>query len=139
MDQLQRVVADLHQGLVPLGKATTYAIRQWDTLTVFLDDPRVPLSNAHVERQQRRTALVRKNALFAGSDEGAKRMAILQTIVVNCELHGLEMFAYLRDVLGKLAADWPQSRLDELLSDAWLAEQKRQNLDAQAPDLCLPG
>jgi len=36
--------------------------------------------------------------LFAGSDEGAKRMAILQTIVVNCELHGVEMFAYLRDV-----------------------------------------
>jgi hypothetical protein len=43
----------------PLGKAVAYAVSQWPTLVIFLDDPRVPLSNAHVERQQRRTAIGR--------------------------------------------------------------------------------
>jgi transposase len=51
MDELKAVVARLHRTAVPksaLGKATTYTINQWDTLTVFLDDARVPLSSAHV-------------------------------------------------------------------------------------------
>ena len=134
MLQLQRVVADLHASALPkspLGKATTYAINQWSTLIVFLDDPRVPLSNAHVERHQRRTALNRKNSLFAGSDEGARRLAILQSIVINCELHGVSMFDYVRDVVAKLAAGWPNSRIDELLPAAWLAGQKREQAEAQ--------
>jgi transposase len=126
--QLGKVIADLHNRAVPkspLGKATTYAINQWQTLMVFLDDPRVPLSNAHVERQQRRIALIRKNALFAGSDEGGRRMAILQTAVINCELHDVSLFDYLRDVFGKLAGNWPQSRLAELMPAAWAAARSR--------------
>jgi transposase len=124
MDQLGRVIADLHNRVVPkspVGKATTYAINQWQTLSVFLDDPRVPLSNAHVERQQRRTAILRKASLFAGSDEGGRRMAILETAVVCCELAGAPLFEYLRDVFAKLAGNWPNSRLGELLPAAWLA------------------
>src|SRR5512144_2951269 len=127
------VVARLHQviaGLVaqappksPLGKAVTYAINQWPTLTVFLDDPRVPLANAHVERLQRRTALGRKNYLFAGADAAAHRLAVLMTVVVNCELAGIDTFAYLRDVLTKIAAGWPNARRAELLPRAWRAHQ----------------
>ena len=125
-DQLGRVVASLQNQAVPkspLGKATTYAIRQWQTLMVFLDDPRVPLSNAHVERQQRRTALMRKNSLFAGSDEGGRRLAILETAVVNCDLAGVPLFEYLRDVFAKLAAGWPHNRLAELMPRAGKASQ----------------
>lgn len=124
MDQLGRVIADLHNRVVPkspVGKATTYAINQWRTLTVFLDDPRVPLSNAHVERQQRRTAIMRKASLFAGSDEGGRRMAILETAVVLCELAKVPLFEYLRDVFAKLAGNWPSSRIAELLPAQWLA------------------
>ena len=135
MDELRDVIGRLHLTAVPksaLGKATTYAIRQWDTLCVFLNDARVPLSNAHVERQQRRTALGRKNYLFAGSDAGARRLAILQTFVVLCELNAVPLFEYLRDVLGKLP-DWPVRHLEQLLPAAWWAEQKRQHLQAQAP------
>ena len=135
MDRLRVVIADIHLTVVPksaMGKATTYAIRQWKTLSVFLDDARVPLSNAHVERQQRRVAIGRKAYLFAGSDEGARRLAILQTIVVLCELHDVPMFEYLRDVIGKLASGWLMSRLSELLPDAWAAKQKAEKLQAQA-------
>jgi transposase len=134
MDELGAAIARIHQDALPksvLGKATTYAINQWDTLRVFLDDPRIPLSNAHVERQQRLTALGRKNYLFSGSDEGAKRLATLQTFAVLCELADVSLFEYLRDVIGKLADGWLMSRLPELLPSAW-AKQKAKELDAQA-------
>jgi transposase len=127
MEQLQRVIADLHKTATPkspLGKATTYAINQWPTLTVFLDDGRVPLSNIRVEQQQRRTALGRKNYLFAGSDEGARRLAILQSVVINCDLLGISMWHYLRDVFQRLADGWPQSRIAELLPAAWAAARR---------------
>jgi transposase len=129
VDRLHQVIAELHKSVVPkspLGKAVTYAINQWPTLTVFLDDPRVPLSNAHVERQQRRTALGRKNYLFAGSDEGGRRLAILQTLIICCDLVGAPPFAYLRDLFGKLAAGWPHARVAELLPAAWLTNHGEQ-------------
>jgi transposase len=127
IERLHQLIAELHGKAAPkspLGKATIYAINQWPTLTLFLDDSRVPLSNIHVENQQRRTALARKNFLFAGSDEGGRRLAILQTLIVCCDLAGAKPFEYLRDVFGKLSADWPQSRIAELLPAAWLANQR---------------
>ena len=135
MNQLHQVVADLRGDVVPkspLGKALTYAVNQWPTLTVFLDDPRVPLANTHVERQQRRTAIGRKAYLFAGSDDAARRLAILQSFVVLCELAKAPMFEYLRDVLAKLAADWPQSRIAELLPASWM-DQRRKQPQGQLP------
>jgi len=134
VDRLHRIIGDLAGRATPkspLGKAVGYAINQWSTLILFLDDPRVPLSNAHVERQQRRTAIGRRNWLFAGSDEAARRFAILHTLIVNCDLVGAPPFEYLRDVFGHLAADWPMARIRELLPAAWLANQRRQQ---QPPD-----
>jgi transposase len=135
VDRLHTIIADLHARVVPkspLGKAVTYAINQWATLIVFLDDPRVPLSNAHVERQQRRTAVARKNFLFTGSDESGQRLAILQTLIVACDLADAPPFEYLRDVFGKIAAGWPHSRIAELLPAAWLTNQRRQQPNADA-------
>ena len=129
VERLQQVIAGLAAQVPPkspLGKAVTYAINQWPTLTVFLDHPRVPIANAHVERQQRRTALGRKNYLFAGSDAGARRLAVLMTVVVNCELAGVSTFAYLRDVIGRIAGGWPHKRRAELLPRPWLAHQPRE-------------
>jgi hypothetical protein len=134
LDRFREVVADLADKAppkTPLGKAVTYTVNQWETLVVFLDDPRVPLSNVHVEQQQRRTTLGRKNYLFAGSDDGAARLAILQTLVINCELAKVPMFEYLRDVFDKLAGDWPAARIGELLPTAWSADRGRQEQQAQ--------
>ncbi len=120
MDQLQRVVADLHQGLVPLGKATTYAIRQWDTLTVFLDDARVPLSNAHVERQQRRTGLSFEKMRCSRAptkEPSAWPSCKPSSSTASCTASRCSPTC--ATSLGKLAASWPHSRLDELLPDAW--------------------
>jgi transposase len=106
----------------PLGQAITYALRQWPTLQVFLWDGAQPIDNNHTERTLRPIAVGRKNWLFAGSDEGARRLAILYTLVQSSALCGIsDPWHYLRDVLQKLSRGWPQSRLDELLPLAWHA------------------
>lgn len=69
---------------------------------------------------------MRKASLFAGSDEGGRRMAILETAVVNCDLRGAPLFDYLRDVFTKLAGNWPNARIAELLPAAWLADRQKQ-------------
>ncbi len=106
----------------PLGQALTYARRQWETLTLFLTDAALRPDNNHTERALRPIGVGRKNWLFAGSDEGARTLAILYTVVGSCELAGLlDPWHYLRDVLEKLSQGWPHSRLDELLPLAWRA------------------
>ena len=106
----------------PLGQALTYARRQWDTLTLFLTDAALRPDNNHTERALRPIGVGRKNWLFAGSDQGARTLAILYTVVGSCEQAGLlDPWHYLRDVLEKLSHGWPHSRLDELLPRAWRA------------------
>ncbi|HEY5287403.1 MAG TPA: IS66 family transposase [Solirubrobacteraceae bacterium] len=125
MDRLSQVIKDLRgqaEPKSPLGKAITYAINQWSTLIVFLEDARVPIDNLHVERRHRPTALGRRNYLFCGSDEGARRHAIISTLLGNCAIVGANPFDYLRDVIGKLAGvDWPAARLAELMPAPWAA------------------
>lgn len=60
-------------------------------------------------------ALGRKNSLFAGSDGGARRWAVVGSLVETCKLNRIEPYAWLRDVLGRMADGHPASRLDELL------------------------
>ena len=57
----------------------------------------------------------RKNYLFAGSDAGARRAAILYTVLRTCARNDVAPLEYLRDVLTRLADGWPQPRIDELL------------------------
>ena len=104
----------------PLGVAITYALRQWDTLNLFLSDGAVRIDNNHCERSLRQIAVGRKNWLFAGSDAGARRLAILYTVVGSCELAGIrDPWEYVRDILQSLSRSWPHSRLGELLPLAW--------------------
>ena len=64
-------------------------------------------------------ALNRKNALFAGGDEGAQNWAMLASLIETCKLNGVDPQAYLTDVLTKLVNLWPAARLDELMPWAW--------------------
>ena len=66
-------------------------------------------------------ALNRKNALFAGHDQGAENWACIASLIETCKLTGVDPQAYLTDVLTKLVNLWPASRLDELMPWAWAA------------------
>lgn len=106
----------------PLGKALFYTARRWTALTRFLEDGALEVDNGAVERAIRGIAIGRRNWLFAGSDAGAERAAVIYTIIESAVLHGHEPWTYMRDVLIKLAAGWPRRRLHELLPDRWTAD-----------------
>jgi len=66
-------------------------------------------------------ALGRKNHLFAGSDRGARRWAIVSSLIETAKLNGVEPHAYLSSVLERMADGYPTNRLDNLLPWNWQA------------------
>lgn len=102
-----------------LAGAMRYALSRWTGLTRFLDDGRVELDTNPVERAIRPVALGRKNHLFAGSDGGGTRWAVVCSLIETCKLNGIEPYAYLKDVLTRMVDGHLVNRLDELLPWAW--------------------
>jgi transposase len=112
-----------HRGQDPpsslLSKAITYADNQWQALCRPLEDGALELDNGDAERALRGPALGRKNWLFAGSDEGAERTAIISTVIETAARHGVDVWRYIYDVLIKISSGWPNRRLEELLPENW--------------------
>ena len=102
----------------PMGQAITYALNQWDALCVYTTDGDLSIDNNVSENALRRIAVGRKNWLFCGSDNGGATAAILFSLVATCQRHHVDPFAYLRDILTRIAAH-PHHRLAELLPDRW--------------------
>jgi hypothetical protein len=102
-----------------LADAIRYALGRWPALCRFLDDGRIELDNNAVERAIRPVALGRKNHLFAGSDGGGRRWAVIASLIASAKPNGAEPYAYLRDVLERMVAGHPASQLDQLLPWNW--------------------
>ena len=102
--------------------AIRYALHHWDGLTRFLDDGRIELDTNIVERSIRPIVLNRKNALFAGHDEGAQNWACIASLIETCKLNDVDPQTYFTDVLTRLVNLWPASRIDELMPWNWAAE-----------------
>jgi transposase len=102
-----------------LAKAATYMLNHWVALTRFLEDGRLDLDNNVCEAQLRAIALGRRNYLFCGSHDAARRAACLYSLTRTCAQYGVPPLAYLTDVLAKLADGWPQRRIEELLPHRW--------------------
>ncbi len=96
-----------------------HPLARWPALCRFLDDGRVEFDNNPVERAIRPVALGRKNHLFAGSDSGADRWAIVASLLTTAKLNGIEPYAYLKDVLQRMTDGRPVNRLDDLLPWNW--------------------
>jgi transposase len=107
-----------HPPRSPVGAAISYALGQWDALTLFLTDPHLPLDNNASERALRVAALGRKNFLFVGSDEAGENLAGLYSLVATCEANGVNPVDYLADVLLRVQSH-PAARIDELLPYNW--------------------
>lgn len=124
-DRSRVIVDDLHQYLEArnrqvsakskLGEAIRYALTRWDGLSRFLDDGRIDLDSNTVERSIRPLALNRKNALFAGSDEGGDNWAVIATLIENCKISGINPHVWLSDTLTKLAAGHPANAVGQLM------------------------
>jgi hypothetical protein len=102
-----------------IAKEIRYGLNHWAGLCRFLDDGRIEIDSNTVERSMRPIALSRKNALFAGSDEGGQNWAAIASLIETCKLNGINPHAWLADTLRKLVNRWPASRIDELMPWAY--------------------
>jgi transposase len=105
-------------GKSSLAGAIRYATSRWTALARYVDDGRLEMTNNVAERAIRPLALGRKNYLFAGSDEGGRRAAIMYTLIETARLNDLDPEAWLVDVIGRIA-DHPINRIDQLLPWNW--------------------
>lgn len=103
-----------------IGKAVRYALNQWQPLIVFTEDGGLPIHNNDTERDLRRLTIGRKNWLFLGSEAGGEVAARLYTLTASAHRHHLDLWAYLDDVLRRLAGG--ESDMDALLPDAWASD-----------------
>lgn len=102
----------------PIAKAISYLLNQRVPLARFLEDGRLRLDNNCSEVELRRTVIGRANWTFAGSDDGAAWNAIATSLIASCQLHDIEPWAYLRDVLTLLPA-WPSRDVLQLAPKFW--------------------
>ena len=118
LDELEpwlRAKLELISQKTKLAEAIRYALARWQGLTRFIDDGCIEIDSNVVERAIRPIALNRKNALFAGSDEGGGHWAAIASLVETCKLNAVDPQAYLADVITKIVNGHPNSKVDELL------------------------
>jgi transposase len=102
----------------PFTKALNYVRERRAGLEVFLTDPDVPLDTNHLERALRAIPMGRKNWNFCWTELGAKHVGIVQSLIVTCRLHGIDVYTYLVDVLQRIGQH-PASRVAELTPRQW--------------------
>ncbi len=107
-----------------VAKPIDYMLRRWERFARFIDDGRICLTNNAAERALRGFALGRKSWLFAGSERGADRAAIMAALITTAKLNDVDPQAWLADVLARIA-EHPVNRLDELLPWNWAAQRSR--------------
>lgn len=141
--QSRMIMHRLHHALVRLktrhqflprslmGAAIDYALGQWSTLLVHLDDGRLEIDNNLIENAIRPTAIGKKNWLFIGQAEAGERSAILYTIIENCRRRGIDPFGYLKDVFTRLPSmtNW---QVKDITPKAWDRQQSDGTLRAAA-------
>ena len=102
-----------------IGKAILYVLGRWKELTRFLEDGQIEFSNNWIENLFRLLALGRRNWLFCASENGARHLASLYTVLLTCKLNEVNSFKYLSDVLKKLPARSEGDNIDDLLPMNW--------------------
>jgi transposase len=98
----------------PIGQALHYSLQRWDKLMIYATDGRLKIDNNLVENTIRPVAIGRKNYLFAGSHNGARRAAMLYSFLGTCKINNVNPFEWLRDTLEKIPAH-PVNQLQILL------------------------
>ena len=107
-----------------LGEAMAYMLKRQDGFRLFLDDGRVDIDSNLVENAIRSPAMNRRNALFAGHDEGGKNWARFASLIGTCKMNGVEPYGYLTDLFTKLANGHLANNIDALMPWAYAKAAK---------------
>jgi transposase len=110
----------------PIGQAFTSTLNQWAALCRYTENGFLDIDNNLAERMVKLPAILRKNSLFVGSENGGYRAAILLSLVASAKLCQVEPWVWLKTVLTELplrlenaTPDRPPD-LDDLFPDQWL-------------------
>jgi transposase len=108
----------------PFGKAVGYALNQWPDFAPFLNDGRVELTTNLDENNMRPVAVGRKNYMFKGSPEAARRGAIIYSVLGTAMKHGLDPWQYSTDLLTWLPRV-KNNQLRDFLPYNWINLRKK--------------
>ena len=98
-----------------LARHIRYGLKRWEGLSRFLEDGRIEMDTNGVENAIRPIPLTRKNALFAGSDDGAKTWARIASLIGTCKLNGVDPEAYIAATLRNILDQHMQRDIDQLM------------------------
>lgn len=121
LEKLFSLIEKVQQRFLPrhnLQEHLTYALKQRTEMFRYLEDGRYAIDNNAIERQIRPIALGRKNYLFAGSHDGARRAAVFYSLLATCKLNKVNPAAWLTHVLRTMPS-LPRARYAELLPHRW--------------------
>lgn len=122
LKSLKTWMMDAYSKVVPqstIGKALNYSLQRWDKLCLYAQDGRLQIDNNLVENAIRPVAIGRKNYMFAGSHNGARRAAMLYSFLGTCKINKVNPFEWLQDILRRMPSH-PVNRLEELLPNNWV-------------------
>jgi transposase len=108
-----------------LRGAMDYLLNHWQALVRYTTDGVLAIDNGAAERALRGLTIGRKNWLFCGSERGAQAAAVHFSLIASCHRHGLDAFAYLRDILKRLPLLGSAPSRDDLLTllpDRWIKQ-----------------
>jgi transposase len=103
----------------PIARAMAYSIKRWDKLSLYATTGNLHIDNNAIERCMRQVAVGRKNWLFCGSHEAAKRAGLLYSLVVTCKLNDVNPYEWLKDVLSQDIKEMHINKIKELLPHYW--------------------
>jgi transposase len=97
-----------------ISRALHYVFNQLQIINPCFEDGRIHLDNNAFENKIRAPALGRKNFLFAGSQEGAKRIAMIHSFFASCKEEDDNPYAWMTNILNWIG-NHPINKLSELL------------------------
>ena len=121
LENLKAWMIENYKAVLPqstIGQAIFYSLQRWDKLMLYTTDSRLQIDNNLVENAIRPVAIGRKNYLFAGSHNGARRAAMLYSFLGTCKTNNVNPFDWLKDILRKIPTH-PVNKLQELLPSQW--------------------
>ena len=86
-----------------IGKAIGYYLKQYHKLEAILTDGRIELDNNMIENKIRPLALGRKNYLFAGSHQGAQRIAMMYSFFASCKANEVNPYEWLKSTITNIS------------------------------------
>jgi transposase len=136
LDKIKELLVEPGFVLLPetlTGIAVNYFLRNWEEAIRFLASGDLPIDNTADERIIRPFAIGRNNWMQAGSENGARWMSILYSIITTCKLNDIDPEAYLEDVIMRLAIRPENADVSDLLPMAWFKTQNSGKVPAHTP------